>query len=393
MSLVEKDMCPVDSAATAAAVTARDAAAAVTAPVTGMAALPPGRATQPQDAAQARARYFNSANAFNIHLDPVPARIFTAPAAVEAAQPATGYFPCDQSAALGCPWPATTPFMLARYACIAPGTSLAADFVASGSIWYVIAGRGQACSPGVAAPHETAAGTSVADAREASAGVAFAADRQGMHASAEGASLPGATSAGATDKRSGEILSWSRGDVFYLPAGAATLQADGPDAAVLWLVTDEPLLAYHGLRAARPDDAAVHFKAADITAEIERIHRSVPDAGTSGLAVVFSSAAMQARRNLMPALTLSLNTLPPGCAQSPHRHNSAALTLIVAGADCHSRVDGEDCPWSDWATLVTPAGAPHSHHNNGARRADFLIVQDGGLYYEARTMGFEFLGA
>jgi hypothetical protein len=40
---------------------------------------------------------------------------------------------------------------------------------------------------------------------------------------------------------------------------------------------------------------------------------------------------------------------------------------------------------------VTPPGAPHSHHNDGDRRALFLIVQDGGLHYHARTMGFSFL--
>ena len=43
------------------------------------------------------------------------------------------------------------------------------------------------------------------------------------------------------------------------------------------------------------------------------------------------------------------------------------------------------------ATLVTPPGAPHSHHNAGPRSVRFLIVQDGGLHYHARTMGFEFL--
>ena len=43
------------------------------------------------------------------------------------------------------------------------------------------------------------------------------------------------------------------------------------------------------------------------------------------------------------------------------------------------------------STLVTPAGDPHSHHNNGGVMAHFLIVQDGGLHYHARTMGFEFL--
>jgi hypothetical protein len=32
----------------------------------------------------------------------------------------------------------------------------------------------------------------------------------------------------------------------------------------------------------------------------------------------------------------------------------------------------------------------HSHHNGGNEQAMFLIVQDGGLFYHARTMGFEF---
>jgi gentisate 1,2-dioxygenase len=303
-----------------------------------MAALQPGRASQAANPAQARARYFNSANAFNIHLPAVPPRVFLAPAANAFGDGnASGFQLCDQSAQLGCPWPATTPFMLARYARIAPDNGLEADFLASGSIWYVIAGSGQ-----VRARDET--------------------------------------------------LNWDQGDVFYLPAGAALLTATRERAAILWLVTDEPLLAYHGLRPAPAQEGPVHFKAGDIAAQIDRIHRAMPDADTSGMAVVFSSEAMQARRNLMPALTLSLNTLMPRCAQPPHRHNSAALTLVVAGQACHSQVDGMRCPWSEWATLVTPAGAPHSHHNEGNRRADFLIVQDGGLYYEGRTMGFEFLG-
>ena len=32
----------------------------------------------------------------------------------------------------------------------------------------------------------------------------------------------------------------------------------------------------------------------------------------------------------------------------------------------------------------------HSDHNDGEQQARFLIVQDGGLYYHARAMGFEF---
>ena len=40
--------------------------------------------------------------------------------------------------------------------------------------------------------------------------------------------------------------------------------------------------------------------------------------------------------------------------------------------------------------MITPPGEVHSHHNDGDRLARFLIVQDGGWHYHARTMGFEF---
>jgi gentisate 1,2-dioxygenase len=96
-------------------------------------------------------------------------------------------------------------------------------------------------------------------------------------------------------------------------------------------------------------------------------------------------------RNIMPSLTLSLNTVPAGARQRTHRHNSAAITLILSGARCYSLVGDERCDWSEHVTLVTPATVPHSHHNESGERAMFLIVQDGGLHYHARTMGFAFL--
>jgi gentisate 1,2-dioxygenase len=86
-----------------------------------------------------------------------------------------------------------------------------------------------------------------------------------------------------------------------------------------------------------------------------------------------------------------LNTVPAGEHQRAHRHNSAAITLILKGERCWSMVGGVRCDWSPFATLVTPATEPHSHHNDGPERAAFLIVQDGGLHYHARTMGFAFL--
>jgi hypothetical protein len=40
--------------------------------------------------------------------------------------------------------------------------------------------------------------------------------------------------------------------------------------------------------------------------------------------------------------------------------------------------------------MITPPAAFHSHHNEGRDLALFLIVQDGGVYYHCRTMGFSY---
>jgi hypothetical protein len=54
-------------------------------------------------------------------------------------------------------------------------------------------------------------------------------------------------------------------------------------------------------------------------------------------------------------------------------------------------IDGKRFNWRPYRTLVTPPAALHSHHNEGhGPRARFLIVQDGGLYCQGRTMGSEF---
>jgi gentisate 1,2-dioxygenase len=164
--------------------------------------------------------------------------------------------------------------------------------------------------------------------------------------------------------------------------------------AVLWLVTNEPQLAFEHAVASDGVDAAVetvHYPAAEIARQLDRVVHATSDATTSGIALIFSSAREEASRNLMPTLTLSLNTVPAGEHQRLHRHNSAAVTLILRGDACYSQVGEQRCAWSPYATLVTPAADPHSHHNESSERALFLIVQDGGLHYHARTMGFAFL--
>lgn len=301
-----------------------------------MAELGPQRHAAPANAAQERARFFNSANAFNIKLAPVPSHSFEEQAVTALAEgAATGYQLCDQSQTLGSSCAATTPLMLARYAHIAPHDALQADFVASGAIWYVIEGKG----------HGRLANE--------------------------------------------EILNWSAGDVFYVSGPQAMQLHAGEKGATLWVVTDEPLLIGQGLRPASETQEVVHYPADEIARQVALIYDAEPDDTTSGRALIFSSEALMDSRNIHPMMTLSLNTLAPGQSQAVHRHNSAAITLIVDGDGCHSMVGGERIFWHPWTTMVTPPGAPHSHHNGSSdRRALFLIVQDGGLHYRARTMDF-----
>lgn len=312
-----------------------------TAATIDMAAMPVQRPASPATSAENRARFFNSGNAFNVKLPPVPARTFAAEAARALSSPVTGFIACDQSDALGCRFPATTPLMLARYATLAPDGHLIAAFQATGAIWTVIRGRGTA-----------AVGS--------------------------------------------ETFAWGPGDVFLTPGGRSCALKAANEGAVLWVVTNEPQLAFEGSRPAAEGDApieVVHYPAAEIDAQLGRVVAASQNAATSGMALIFSSDRQEASRNITPTLTLSLNTVPPGEHQRAHRHNSAAVTLIVKGEDCYSEVGGRRCDWSPWATLVTPATEPHAHHNEGAARAAFLIVQDGELHYHARTMGFEFLEA
>jgi len=66
------------------------------------------------------------------------------------------------------------------------------------------------------------------------------------------------------------------------------------------------------------------------------------------------------------------------------------VTLIVQGERCYSTIEGRRVPWQPWATMITPPGDLHSHHNDGDRMALFFIAQDGGLHYHTRTMGFSY---
>ena len=293
----------------------------------------------PTSPAEDRARFFNSGNAFNITLGPVPDQVFkTEIDEAMAPDTKTGYILCDLSNLLNSPTPATTPFLLARYARINDGENLHANFNTAGSIWYVISGSGT---------------TTVRD----------------------------------------QVIPWDTGDLFVLPGCAnADVMAKGSNA-VIWVVTNEPQMEFENVQPADFKHSTidtVHYPAAEIDRQVDLLYDLEKSEDTAGIALIFSSEKQIDRRNITPTMTLAMNTLPPGDSQRAHRHNSVAVALVIQGEECYSVVDGVRKDWSPFVTTVTPPTSYHSHHNKGSKRAKFLIVQDGGLYSQGRTMGFSF---
>lgn len=293
-----------------------------------------------------RARYVPVETGFNIVRPALEPQAFVAEARRAFADDApTGFVPLDLSSTLQTDYAATTPFMLARYVRVRRRDSLECALPASGEIWAVLRGRGSL-------------------------------------------------------QRDGWSLHWQEGDMLALPGGAAsTWRAD--DDAVLWLATDEPALAFQGVRPEIADRASIeatHYRADDIARELRRLYGRPMAPDTPGRALFMASARTERLGTCLPAMTLTLNAVRPGEVQRPHRHNAAALVLPLREARCASTIGGRIFPWTPHVTLLTPPGALHDHRNaplmNDMARDDdialALIVQDGGLHYYGRTMGFSF---
>src|SRR5262245_61536187 len=166
------------------------------------------------------ARYYVSGEGFNIKHSRIPAHTFQAEREVAlAASTPTGLIALDLSATLDIEAPATTPLVLARYARIRAGEVLTARFTATGEIYYVIRGSGEST---------------------------FA----------------------------GDSLAWEAGDAFCLPGGGLTTHTARTDA-VLWLVTNEPQLAFEHVQAPAPGQAPIlpaHFPGEEIRRQLDWVH-------------------------------------------------------------------------------------------------------------------------
>ena len=282
-----------------------------------------------------RALFWSAANNFQQLQPDVPSHVFVAERDLALDErTGTASIPLDLSERLGLRYPATVPNLLARYVRVADGDGLELDLVSSGEVYYVMAGDGE------------------------------------------------------VDKGD-DRFAWGTGDVFALPGsgGPTRIRARGGDA-LLWMVTDEPVFSYFGVAGPGDDSPAVHYVAGAIEREMDLIHHRVDDGTQSGKAILFTRPGLEATHLATPTVAFALNSLPPGDDQPPHRHNAAALTLCIRGEGVHSMVDGRKVDWLDRAVMVTPPSALHSHHNRGKDMMYSVVAQDGGVFYNARTLGY-----
>ena len=294
--------------------------------------------TSAVDSTQAhRAIYWSAANNFQKGQPDVPCHVFVAERD-RALDEGTGtaLIPLDLSDRLGLGYPASVPNLLARYVRVDGGDEIAYELASSGEAYYVMEGSGEA-------------------------------------------------------EKGDDRFDWATGDVFVLPGagGSTRIRADA-GGALLWMVTDEPALAYFGVEKPpfRDEPGAVHYPAGAIEVEMSQIHQRVDDGRQSGKAVLFSRADLEANHLATPTVAFAYNSLAPEDDQPPHRHNAAALTPLRAGRG--RLLDGG---WAEGGLAGPrghgdPAVGPSLASQPGAGDDVERRRQDGGVFYNARTLGY-----
>jgi len=270
------------------------------------------------------------------------------------AQGPTAILPLDLSRELGCQGPATSPALAAHFLRILPGEALSAAAVATTSLFAVLRGGGSMTRPG--------------------------------------------------DSHAGPLtLAWEGGDVFVLPAGQAP-RLEAREESVLYWVHDGPLLRYLGVEPSLPRFRPCYYPAARLERELETLLNDPSASKANRLSLLLGHADLPATRTVSHTLWAMQGVLPAGSMQSPHRHQSVALDLILdcdpgcytlVGSSCDSegRIrDPQRIDWKSGGAFITPPGLWHAHGNESGRAARLLPIQDAGLHTYLRSLDIRFWG-
>ncbi|MHB1726680.1 MAG: cupin, partial [Acidimicrobiales bacterium] len=281
---------------------------------------------------------------------PVPIHSF--PAALHHGD-GTRLVPLDLSADLGVPGPATSPGLLAAFCVLEPGDAIITEPEATSELYYCLEGDGATW-----------------------------------------------LSASSPDGRG--TMSWAAGDFFVLPACSAYRHVGGQCRAVLYRVTDAPLLDYLGVTATSPRFAPTRYDGDRTLALLAEIESQPASAGRNRISVLLGNVATPETLTATHTLWAMLGVLPAGHTQRPHRHQSVALDLITAcRAGCYTLIGAEidqdgvivdpvRVDWEAGGAFVTPPGLWHSHHNESELPARLVPVQDAGLQTYLRSLDIRF---
>ena len=264
----------------------------------------------------------------------------------------SGLIPLDLSQELGVDGPATSPGLAAHFIRIRQGEGVKASAIATSSLFYVLQGQGRC---------QRAAGQGSA----------------------------------AVD------LHWQQGDLFVLPAGEAPLlQAER--AAVLYWVTDAPLLHHLGVSPSAPRFEATHYAGRWLRSELAALAADPSSARSNRLSLLLGNRDLCASRTVTHVLWAMFGLVPAGATQPPHRHQSVALDLIVdCQPGCYTLVGTEleadgtirkptRIDWQPGGAFITPPGHWHAHVNSSGAPAYLLPIQDAGLQTYLRSLDIRF---
>ncbi|UDY35250.1 cupin domain-containing protein [Dermatobacter hominis] len=203
------------------------------------------------------------------------------------------------------------------------------------------------------------------------------------------------------------VLPWSTGDVVVLPAGAPAVHrvdaVSEAEAAVIYRVTDEPLLRYLGVAPVEARFGATRWEASEIRRQLDLVASDPRAADRNRVSVLLAGASQPQTLTATHVLWAMFGLLPVGAVQRPHRHQSVALDLIVdCRPGCHTLVGDEldergdivdpvRVDWEPGAAFVTPPGLWHAHVNDSGAPAHLFPVQDAGLHTYLRSLDIRFV--
>jgi gentisate 1,2-dioxygenase len=202
-----------------------------------------------------------------------------------------------------------------------------------------------------------------------------------------------------------EKIDWKAGDFFILPAGFHSQHFSYEDSVLYW-VHDAPLLAYLGVRAEVQRFEPTFYSKEQVIFELERVQNLSHFQPKNRVGLILANSATAQTQSITHTLWAMMGILPAGDVQSPHRHQSVAIDLVLdckpgcyslvgSGLDSQGRIlNAKRIDWKPGTVFITPPGLWHSHQNESRQNALFIPVQDAGLqvYLRSQDIRFSFFG-